>query len=72
MYTILISKAGGRTNQEQQVNFPGSGTLYKNLYFTDSASFTLLSGNIKDTMISGGPRLKLYVTHNLLPGNAAA
>lgn len=66
VYDISYTKAGTGVDKNQQIVFPGTGTLYLNGRLIDKPSYTLNSGYVKDTTLSGNPyiRAKVYYTTN--------
>lgn len=65
MHVVGCRRPGSRTMQYQQVNFPGSGTMFLNVVACDSASFTFISASVKDTFHMSMHRLA--VTINMVP-----
>lgn len=70
MYTICIKRPGSRTCQFQQVSFPGSGVMFKDIHIADSATAIFSSATVKDTLQFS--QHKMAVKINLIPSSTGA
>jgi hypothetical protein len=69
VYNLAITKPGAGLIKQEQVTFPGNGTLFNSNNVSDLPSFTLSNGYIKDTTFFGNTQVK--VNFNLPAANKA-
>lgn len=70
IYNLSFKKPGYGVWQQQQVNFPGNGTLYQDGYVAQKPTYTFAGCKVRDSIIGGEHRI--YVTTNLAPALAYA